>query len=87
MTNPDEIPLGRYRHFKGAEYELLGIARDSETEQFVAVYRPLYGDRGLWVRPLAMFLEIIERDGKSQPRFTFIGDNADAKSSPAAPLL
>lgn len=87
MSSHDDIPLGRYRHFKGAEYELLGIARDSESEQLMAVYRPLYGERGLWVRPLTMFLEIVERDGKSQPRFSFIGDNADANSSPEMPLL
>ncbi|MBB6094169.1 hypothetical protein HNQ60_003050 [Povalibacter uvarum] len=65
---------GRYRHFKGNEYEVLGVARDSETEQEVVVYRALYGERGLWVRPLAMFTEIIERDGRKVPRFAYLED-------------
>jgi len=63
---------GRYRHFKGAEYEVLGIARHSETMEEMVVYRALYGERGLWVRPLAMFLEEVEVDGKLRPRFSRI---------------
>ena len=66
------LPLGRYRHFKGNEYEVLGVARDSESEQEYVVYRALYGERGLWVRPVSMFTEEVERDGRRQPRFTFI---------------
>jgi hypothetical protein len=68
------IARGRYRHFKGNEYEVIDVARDSETEQPVVIYRALYGDYGLWVRPLAMFTEIIERDGRRMPRFERIGD-------------
>jgi hypothetical protein len=66
---------GRYRHFKGNEYEVLGVARDSESEQEYVVYRALYGERGLWIRPLSMFTEEIERDGRKQPRFTFVADS------------
>lgn len=68
------LQLGRYRHFKGKYYEVLGVARHSETGEELVVYRPLYGDRGLWVRPLAMFTEILERDGKTVPRFEFVGE-------------
>ncbi len=66
------ISLGRYRHFKGMEYELLHIARHSETQEPLAVYRALYGDHGVWVRPLAMFTETVEREGKRFPRFELI---------------
>lgn len=69
--NAGAIPLGRYRHYKGKHYELVGIARHSETEEELAVYRTLYGDFSLWVRPLTMFLETIERDGQIQPRFAY----------------
>jgi len=71
------LPLGRYRHFKGNEYEVLGVARDSESEQEYVVYRALYGERGLWIRPLSMFMEEIERDGRRQPRFRFVEDAAE----------
>ena len=64
-----EIKLGRYRHFKGGEYEVIGIAKHSETLEEMVVYRALYGDGGIWVRPLAMWNETIERDGKTFPRF------------------
>lgn len=63
---------GRYRHFKGGEYLVQGIATHSETREEMVVYTPLYGEGGLWVRPLSMFLESVDRDGKQQPRFTFI---------------
>ena len=63
------IEPGRYRHFKGAEYEVLGVARHSETEEDHVVYRALYGERGLWVRPVTMWTEEIERDGYRGPRF------------------
>ncbi len=72
----EDIKLGRYRHFKGGEYEVLGLATHSETEEPMVVYRPLYGERGLWVRPAAMWNEEIERDGKRMRRFTRIGDGA-----------
>ena len=64
---------GRYRHFKGNEYQVLGVARHSETEEEMVVYRALYGEGGLWVRPAAMWLETVTRDGVTQPRFTYIG--------------
>ena len=65
---------GRYRHFKGNEYQVLGVARHSETEEEMVVYRALYGEGGLWVRPAAMLLETVTRDGVTQPRFTYIGE-------------
>ena len=68
------IRPGRYRHFKGKEYEVIGIARHSETEEAMVVYRPLYADHGLWVRPASMWNEEIERDGKTFRRFERIGD-------------
>ena len=63
------IKPGRYRHFKGNEYEVIGIARHSETTEPRVVYRALYGDGGLWCRPAAMWNENIERDGKKYHRF------------------
>ena len=68
----EEIKLGRYRHFKGMEYEVVGIANHSETLEKMVVYRALYGEGALWVRPAAMWNETVERDGKSFPRFTYI---------------
>ena len=70
------IRPGKYRHFKGNEYELICTARHSETEELMVVYRALYGERGVWVRPAAMWNEEIERDGKRVRRFTRIGDGA-----------
>lgn len=70
----ESIKPGRYRHFKGKEYEVLGIARHSETEEELVVYRALYGDFGLWVRPVSMWNEAVERDGKTFRRFTYIGE-------------
>ncbi len=72
----DEFRPGRYRHFKGKEYELICTARHSETEELIVVYRPLYGEGGVWVRPAAMWNELVERDGKRVRRFTYIGDEA-----------
>jgi hypothetical protein len=68
-----EPRLGRYRHYKGGEYELVGVVRHSETLEVMALYRPLYNASGLWVRPYAMFFEEIEQQGGRQPRFAFIG--------------
>ena len=68
------VQPGRYRHFKGNEYEVLGMARHSETEEEMVVYRALYGERGLWVRPAAMWNETVTREGKTLPRFTYIGE-------------
>jgi hypothetical protein len=65
-------PLGLYRHYKGNEYEVLGVVRHSETLEPLVLYRPLYNQSGLWVRPYAMFFEQVEVDGRSQPRFARI---------------
>ncbi len=70
----ERIRPGRYRHFKGNEYEVLFTARHSETEEEMVVYRALYGERGLWVCPASMWTETVERDGKTMPRFVYIGD-------------
>lgn len=67
-----ELLPGKYRHFKGGEYELIGIARHSETLEPMVVYRALYGDGGLWVRPAAMWTEQIQRDDYQGPRFQHI---------------
>ena len=68
---------GIYRHYKGNNYELIGIAKHSETLEPMVVYKALYGDRGLWVRPLSMWEEEVEKDGKTVKRFTYIGDTDD----------
>ena len=68
---PDAKP-GRYRHYKGGEYEVMAVARHSESLEPLVVYRPLTSDSGWWVRPYAMFFENIEVDGTVQPRFAFI---------------
>lgn len=67
-----EIKLGKYRHFKGNMYEVIGIAKNSETLEDTVVYRALYGDGGLWVRPASMWNETVLRDGKEYKRFEFI---------------
>ncbi len=64
-----ELKPGKYRHFKGGEYELLGIARHSETLEPMVVYRTLYGDGGLWVRPASMWTETVDREDYHGPRF------------------
>jgi hypothetical protein len=63
------VQPGRYRHYKGHEYEVLGVARHSETEEEYVVYRALYGDRELWIRPTAMFEELVVVEGRHVPRF------------------
>jgi hypothetical protein len=65
-----DAPLGRYRHYKGNEYLVIGLARHSESCEPMVVYQALYGDRGLWVRPAPMFLETVATGGKTVPRFT-----------------
>lgn len=65
-----EIPLGIYRHFKGGRYEVIAIAKHSETLEDMVVYRALYGEGGVWVRPASMWLEQVQRDGKTYQRFT-----------------
>jgi hypothetical protein len=65
---------GKYRHYKGNLYEVIGTARHSETLEEMVVYRALYGEGGLWVRPLGMFLESVEIGGKTVPRFEYVGE-------------
>ena len=69
-----EIKLGKYRHFKGNEYEVIGIANHSETLEKMVVYRALYGEKEIWVRPAEMWNEEITRDGKTFKRFQYIGE-------------
>jgi hypothetical protein len=68
-----EITPGRYKHYKGKEYTVLGVALHSETQEELVVYRQEYGDHGLWVRPKQMFLETVMVDGQELPRFRYIG--------------
>ena len=75
----ETIQLGRWRHFKGGEYEVLGVARHSETQAPLVIYRALYGEGGLWARPLAMWNETVLRDGAAVPRFAYLG-RGDADS-------
>ena len=70
----EEIKLGKYRHFKGNEYEVIGIAKHSETLEEMVIYKALYGDGGYWVRPASMWNETVERDGKIVKRFTYINE-------------
>lgn len=80
MQKPD-LALGRYQHFKGGEYLVLNLARDSETERWMVVYQTCYGDRGLWIRPLESFIERVEwRDGSTRPRFVKL-EECDSDSS------
>jgi hypothetical protein len=70
----DEIKPGRYRHFKGNEYQVLYLATHSETMEKMVVYRALYGEGGVWVRPASMWNETVERGGRTYKRFTYIGE-------------
>jgi hypothetical protein len=69
-----ELKPGRYRHFKGNEYQLIGIAKHSETLESMVVYKALYGDGGLWVRPAAMWTETVSRPNYNGPRFQYIDE-------------
>lgn len=69
-----ELKAGIYRHYKGPEYQVYEVARHSETEQLLVVYRPLYGEAKLWVRPLEMFVENVTFEGKTLPRFEWVRD-------------
>ena len=73
----ETIRLGKYRHFKGNEYEVLHVAKHSETLEPMVVYRALYGERGVWVRPASMWNETVTREGQTFRRFTYVGDGAD----------
>lgn len=72
--NRSIIKPGRYRHYKGNEYIVIGIALHSETEEELVVYQPDYGERRLWVRPKSMFLEQVNVNGEEVPRFAYLGD-------------
>ena len=71
----DEFRPGRYRHFKGGEYRLLFLARHSETGEPMVVYRALYGEQWIWVRPASMWNETVERGGERVRRFTYVGED------------
>jgi len=73
-SDADNIRPGRYHHYKGNLYEVIGVARHSEAEELFVVYRCLYGDHSLWVRPLAMFRETVTVDGRVVPRFEWVGE-------------
>jgi hypothetical protein len=76
MSNEPAVPTGRYRHYKGKEYLVIGIGRDSETEGEVVIYQPLYAsDVAYWVRPLRMFTETVNVNGNEVKRFEKIGEN------------
>ncbi|WP_201528280.1 MULTISPECIES: DUF1653 domain-containing protein [Psychrobacter] len=77
QSTPTSIPQGIYRHYKGSLYQVLHNAQHSETEEVVVVYRCLYGEYGVWVRPLAMFTEKVTVDGKQVPRFEMVKALAD----------
>ena len=76
----NEIKPGRYRHFKGNEYEVLGMATHSETFEPMVIYRALYGTHNLWVRPASMWNEMVTRDGVTRRRFTYIGDSDEPQT-------
>jgi hypothetical protein len=82
-----ELPRGRYRHYKGGEYDVYGVARHSETDEALVVYRPLYGEGALWVRPLTMFLETVTVNGSACPRFELIREAPDTDSEADAGLI
>ncbi len=69
-----DIKPGKYRHYKGNEYEVIGMAKHSETLEEMVVYRALYGEHGIWVRPAHMWSEIVEVNGKKIERFSYIGE-------------
>jgi hypothetical protein len=81
------IALGRYRHYKGGEYQVLGVVRHSESLEPMVLYRPLYNDSGDWVRPLGMFLETVEVDGQRQPRFALVSDAAQVSEEELAATI
>jgi hypothetical protein len=82
-SGPEAIEPGVYEHYKGARYEVLLVARHSETEEWFVVYRQLYGDGSAWVRPLGMFAESVEVDGRTVPRFRHVGPDGDPDAAPS----
>ena len=83
---PSPIALGRYRHYKGNEYTVLGVARHSETRESLVVYRAEYGERGIWVRPVGMFRETVTVAGQTVPRFQHLEDPPPADTNLLANL-
>jgi hypothetical protein len=77
------LARGLYRHYKGGRYEVLGLVRHSETLAVLVLYRALYGEQGLWVRPRAMFDEMVDVDGRQVPRFAWVAPDQDASGPPA----
>jgi len=75
MSDQVCVRLGRYRHYRGNHYDVLGVARHSETEERMVVYRKLYGDQSMWVRPMVMFLETVQVEGSEVPRFEWVGES------------
>ncbi len=75
MRDGSELKPGRYRHYKGKDYQVIGVATHSESGEALVVYRTLYDRFDLWVRPLSMFTESITIDGRAQPRFVYVADN------------
>jgi hypothetical protein len=71
------MQLGTYLHYKGQRYHVIGVAKHSETEEEHVVYRPLYGERGLWIRPKSMFLEYVKVDGREVPRFAYADEHGE----------
>jgi hypothetical protein len=83
-----DTPSGRYRHYKGGEYEVLGVARHSETLEALVIYRPLYNASGLWARPHGMFFGQVELDGECRPRFSKIeNDRAEDSRARRVPFV
>lgn len=74
-TRNNMLKIGRYQHFKGNYYQVLHLATHSETDETMVVYQPEYGERAIWVRPLSMFDETIERNGKTLKRFQYVGND------------
>ena len=73
----DEIPLGKYRHYKGNQYEVVGFAKHSETLEDMVIYKALYGEGGIWVRPMSMWGELVETDGEAVRRFEYVGEKTE----------
>lgn len=80
MQSAQELPPGQYRHYKGKLYEVMGVATHSETAEALVVYRALYGEHGLWVRPLDMFTSQVLVDGRQQRRFAPVEGDANRRS-------
>ncbi|MCM2679656.1 DUF1653 domain-containing protein [Echinimonas agarilytica] len=72
MTSSKSISSGIYQHYKGSRYEVIDVVRHSETEEYLVLYKPLYGEQKLWVRPFDMFVESVEVNGEMKPRFAFL---------------